>query len=146
MSALNEFRLALVAAIDADSTFAKTQVVGVPPGENEALKETVWVKRGTSDFEFRSLGANLAPTVETLTVSLVVRAYAEGPDALTAGETAVSRAEAMTSAIGDLIVADPSVDSTVTFARMSRRTLDPVAVQSGWTASCDVTVEAKNYP
>jgi hypothetical protein len=145
MSALNAFRLALVDAIAADSTFAATQVLAVPPGENEALKETVFVRSATSSFEFRGLGVG-RPTKETIDAVLTLRTYAEDPDHLTAAETAITRAEAMASAIEALLEADPSVTSTVTFARLSRRTQTPTASQSGWTVNCDLTVEAENYP
>lgn len=145
MSALNDFRLALVAAIKADSTFKGTQVLAVPPGEDEALKETVFVRSVTTNYDYRSLGVG-RPTHEVIDAQLTLRTYAEGPDQLTVSEKAITRAEAMISALESLLETDPSVTSTVAFARLSRRTQTPTAAQSGWTVNCDLTVEAENYP
>jgi hypothetical protein len=145
MSALNDFRLAVVNAIAADSTFTSTQVLAVPPGENEALKETVFVRSASSDFEYRSLGPGRA-NKETISLALTVRTYTEGPDHLDAAETAVTRAEAMASAIEALLETDPSVTSTVAYARLARRSQTPTATQSGWSVQCDLSIEAVNYP
>ena len=145
MSALNDFRLALVAAISADATFSATQVLAVPPGEDEALRETVYVKSANTNFEFRSLGPG-RPTTETIYLNLTLRTYAEASRHMDASEAAISRAEAMVSAIEALIETEPSVTSTVTFARLSRRSQTPTPTRSGWSVQCDLTIEAANYP
>lgn len=146
MSVLHAFRAGVIAAIAADSVFSGVQVLAVPPGENEALKESVFVQSASSAHEFRGIGVGQRRIKENIELTLAVRTYSEGPDHLDAGELTLTRAELLSGAIGNVIADSPTIGGVVSFARMSRRTIRPVPAAHGWAAEATVTVSAESYP
>lgn len=145
MSQLGPLRHALITRVAALPTLATSQVLAVPPGENQSLKESVWVARGEQRFEWRGLGT-VHPPIEHLTLVVNVECYTEGPDHLDAAELIVARCETITSAIATAVHAEPSFSAVVDWCRLANCVITPHPAESGWSAVGVLTFDAHHHP
>lgn len=147
MTAIANTRAAVTTAIAA--ALPTTQVLSHPPGENQALKEAVWVDRGESIFEWRSLGASAQyqrNRTESITLTIRVQVYQEHPDQRVAADGAFQRCEALFALIETAIATDPTITAAVTFGLIAGWSIQLLAVESGWLADGTIRLEAQSYP
>lgn len=144
---LPQARAALAAAITAHTT---ATVTAVKPGEDQALREAIWIDKIRSTFEWRSLGKQSVfatrNRTEQLTVTLRVAVYREAPRQGDAAEDAMSRCEDLLSEIEDALEADQSLGNLFAYGRVSEVSAELLPRDQGWTANGVVRIEAQNYP
>lgn len=144
---LPDVRAALVSQIDAATT---CPVRAVHPGEDQPLRECVWIQRIRSSFEWRSLGAGASQHArnrkETLNVELRIGVYREGPDQGAVAAACFARAEAIAENVETAIDGDQSIGNTVSAARLAEVSIELVPRDQGWSAIGLLRVEAMNYP
>lgn len=146
MSVLSAARTALAAQIDAATT---VQVTPHPPGDLQAVRESIWLERGESTFEWRSLGIGpqLARNrMEEISIDLQVRVFKEGSLQTTAAAAAMARCEELLDAIEDAVAPAPDLGGVVSYGRIASMSVTPLATDSGWLIEGRARFEAQNHP
>lgn len=148
MTVQADVRTALLAAIE--TQLPTVQVSSVDPGEDRRLKESIWVERSESEFEWRSLGRpathGTRNRTELVRVELRVHVYRESDSQTVAATAAQERADELLAEIEEAIEADFSLASTATHALVTRWSTTPVPLDKAWAVDGRVTVEATNHP
>src|SRR5688500_12506953 len=100
MTALASAKTGLLAAIR--TQLPNTQVSVASPGEDTELRESVWIERIDTEFEWALLGP---PAVnhrkEILGIDLVVQVYREAADQTDSSEAVLERADEILDQIED---------------------------------------------
>lgn len=122
------------------------QIKAVPPGENAALRESVWIQKLSSTFDWRSLGHSPSNRIESLQCITRVRVYREGSNQTDVAEVAIARCEEILGKLEDAIETDFSLGNIVTFGLAQTVAVELVPQTGGWVADGTFTLQSKNYP
>ena len=137
-------KTALLAAISAQ--LPTTQVSVANPGEDKALRESVWIERLDAEFEDGSLGMSRDCDREIIGIDLAIQVYREAGDQTDAADAALDRADAIFDEIGDARVANPTLSGAVGWWRATRWSVEPRPREKGWLADGRAHIEAIKHP
>lgn len=147
MTVLNDTRLAFTAAVAAQ--LPDVQVSAHPMADDQKVKESIWVERAESLFEWRSLGiGGMASRNRTEDIALDMRfeVFREGANQSEVCEAAIARCEVLLASAEDALEADFSIGGVVTHAKFASWSVDPAYTDTGWLITGRARLEATNHP
>lgn len=147
MTVAADFRLNLTAALSA--ALPSTQVSAGPPGENEAIEESVYLTDISSTFEWRSLGVStqlLRNRTEQLTANVRARVYREAPNQQHALADAEARMDEILEAIEGAVAPDPTIAGAISYGLVESVTRSATPADRGWIVTAAVRVTGTNHP